>query len=161
MEAQSQASGQGLVLVTGASGFLGSAIAKALREEGRRVRVLVRPSSPRVNVDAGYEVAVGDLLDRASVARALAGVRQVIHTAADYRLWAPPGEDIVRNNVESTRIIMEEAQRAGYARLRLETVTFMTAAIQLYRAFGFTYCTPFHEVPASLRAITIFMEREV
>jgi dihydroflavonol-4-reductase len=117
MEAQSQASGQGLILVTGASGFLGSAIAKALREEGRSVRVLVRASSPRVNVDAGYEIAVGDLLDRASVARALAGVRQIIHTAADYRLWAPPGEDIVRNNVESTRIVMEEAQRAGVERI--------------------------------------------
>jgi dihydroflavonol-4-reductase len=117
MESHSQASGQGPILVTGASGFLGSAIAKALREEGRRVRVLVRASSSRVNVDAADEVAVGDLLDRASVARALAGVCQVIHTAADYRLWAPPGEDIVRNNVESTRIIMEEAQRAGIERI--------------------------------------------
>lgn len=57
--------------------------------------------------------------------------------------------------------LVEEAQRHGYERLRLETTTFMTAAVQLYRAFGFTYATPFHPLPDGLRAITIFMERKV
>ena len=116
-EAKPQDGGQGPVLVTGASGFVGAAIAYALRREGQQVRVLVRASSPRTNVDPAYEVVVGDLLDRASVARAVAGVRYVIHTAADYRLWAPTPGEIERNNLEGTRIIMEEAQRAGVERI--------------------------------------------
>src|SRR3954465_10141216 len=76
----------GPVLVTGASGFVGSAIAAALREAGHPVRVLVRASSPRVNIDPRDEVVVGDILDRASVAAALRGTRYLIHAAADYRL---------------------------------------------------------------------------
>jgi dihydroflavonol-4-reductase len=106
-----------LVLVTGASGFLGSAVANVAREAGYRVRVLVRPSSPRTNLHARDEVAVGDLCDRASVAAALRGVRYVIHTAADYRLWAPSPEVITRNNVDGTRIIMEEALHAEVERI--------------------------------------------
>ena len=76
----------GSVLVTGASGFVGSAIAAAFRKAGHPVRVLVRVSSPRTNIDPRDEVAVGDLLDRASVAAALQGVRFLVHPAADYRL---------------------------------------------------------------------------
>lgn len=105
------------VLVTGASGFVGSAIAAAFRRAGMPVRILVRPTSPRVNVDAGDEVIVGDLLDRASVAAAMKNARYVIHAAADYRLWAPSPNDIMRANIEGTRIIMEEAMRAGVERI--------------------------------------------
>ena len=54
-----------LLLVTGASGFVGSAIANAARAQGYRVRVLVRPSSPRTNIAPGDEVVVGDIRDRA------------------------------------------------------------------------------------------------
>src|SRR5438105_4925471 len=105
------------VLVTGASGFVGSAIAAALRARGTAVRVLVRPTSPRTNLDKADEVVVGDLLDRATIAKALKGARYLVHTAADYRLWAPSPGDILRANVEGTRIVMEEALRAGVERI--------------------------------------------
>lgn len=106
-----------LVLVTGASGFVGSAIATVFRQRGFRVRVLIRASSPRTNIDPADEVAVGDLLDRASVAAAVKGARYLVHAAADYRLWAPSFEELIRANVEGTRTIMEEAQRAGVERI--------------------------------------------
>jgi dihydroflavonol-4-reductase len=105
------------VLVTGASGFLGSAIAAALRARGHAVRVLVRPSSPRTNVDAADIVCEGDLRDRASLASALKGARFLFHAAADYRLWSRNPDEILRNNVEGTRLVMEEALKAGVERI--------------------------------------------
>jgi dihydroflavonol-4-reductase len=108
---------QGPVLVTGASGFVGSAIAAEFRRAGYPVRILIRASSPRTNVDPRDEVVVGDILDRASVAAGLKGARYLVHAAADYRLWAPSPDDIVRANVEGTRIVMEEALRAGLERV--------------------------------------------
>jgi dihydroflavonol-4-reductase len=105
------------VLVTGASGFLGSAIAAAVRARGHEVHALVRPSSPRTNLDAGDTVHEGDLNDRASLAAALRGARFLFHAAADYRLWARNPDEIHRNNVEGTRLVMEEALRAGVERI--------------------------------------------
>jgi dihydroflavonol-4-reductase len=105
------------ILVTGASGFLGSAIAAALRARGHANRVLARPSSPRTNLNAADVVCEGDLRDRASLAAALKGVRYLFHAAADYRLWARDPEEIQRSNVEGTRLIMEEALRAGVERI--------------------------------------------
>jgi dihydroflavonol-4-reductase len=105
------------VLVTGASGFVGSAIAAALRARGCDVHALVRPSSPRMNLDPRDTVREGDLRDRASLAAALKGVRFLFHAAADYRLWARNPEEIHRNNVEGTRLVMEEALRAGVERI--------------------------------------------
>src|ERR1700721_873696 len=81
------------VLVTGASGFLGSAIAAALRARGHAVRVLARASSPRTNLNPTDVVCEGDLRDRASLAAALKGARYLFHAAADYRLWAQDPED--------------------------------------------------------------------
>ena len=105
-------------LVTGASGFVGSAIAAALRASGRHAVVaLVRSSSPRTNLDPRDRVVTGDLTDRASLSAALTGVRFLFHAAADYRLWARDPEEIVRNNVEGTRLIMEAALRAGVERI--------------------------------------------
>src|ERR1051325_5031538 len=98
MPSGSQAPGR--ILVTGASGFVGSAIAAVLRDAGHPVRVLVRASSPRVNIDPRDEVVIGDILDRASGAAALRGARHLIHAAADYRLWAPSAADLLRANVE-------------------------------------------------------------
>jgi dihydroflavonol-4-reductase len=106
-----------LILVTGASGFLGAAIANSARAAGYKVRVLIRTSSPRTNIHRDDEIALGDLRDRESIAPALHGIRYLVHAAADYRLWAPSPEDILSNNVEGTRILMEEALRAGVERI--------------------------------------------
>ncbi len=105
------------VLITGASGFLGSAIAAALRARGDDARVLVRPSSPRANLNPADTLCEGDLRDRASLAAALKGARYLFHAAADYRLWARDPEEILRNNLEGTRFVMEEALRAGVERI--------------------------------------------
>jgi dihydroflavonol-4-reductase len=109
--------GEGLMLVTGASGFVGSAIAVAARKAGYRVRVLVRPSSPRTNIQPDDEVVIGDICDRASLAQALRGVRYLAHAAADYRLWSRSPDEIIRTNLEGTRYLMEEALRAGVERI--------------------------------------------
>jgi dihydroflavonol-4-reductase len=109
--------GEGLMLVTGASGFVGSAIAVAARKAGYRVRVLVRPSSLRTNIQPDDEVVIGDICDRASLAQALRGVRYLAHAAADYRLWSPSPDEIIRTNLEGTRYLMEEALRAGVERI--------------------------------------------
>src|SRR5436309_1498688 len=108
----------GRVLVTGAAGFVGSAIVRSFLAAGYPVRALVRPSSPRANLDAlDVETVEGDIRDAASVARAMAQVRYIIHAAADYRLWAPDPEEILRNNVVGTRTVMEAALRGGVERV--------------------------------------------
>src|SRR5215472_7431354 len=115
--ASSKIEGNDVLLVTGASGFVGSAIAIAARKAGYRVRVLVRPSSPRTNIQSEDEAVIGDIRDRTSLARALQGVRFVAHAAADYRLWSPSPDEIIRTNLEGTRYVMEEALRAGVERV--------------------------------------------
>jgi dihydroflavonol-4-reductase len=106
------------VLVTGASGFVGSALVKHLVETGWRVRALLRPTSPRTQLDGlGVEYAQGDINAAESVARAVTGVRYVFHVAADYRLWARQPSELMRTNVEGTRTVMLAAQRAGVERI--------------------------------------------
>jgi dihydroflavonol-4-reductase len=106
------------VLVTGASGFVGSAVARLLAERGFDVRVLVRKSSPRSNLH-GYActVAEGDMREPADARAAIRGARYLFHVAADYRLWARDPEEIVRNNLSGTRIVMESARAAGVERI--------------------------------------------
>ena len=106
------------VLVTGATGFVGSAVIRALVGTGRRIRALVRPGSPRENL-AGLEIELseGDLRDPASVDRAMAGSELLFHVAADYRLWALDPAEIVRNNLDGTRNVMEAALRHGVERI--------------------------------------------
>jgi dihydroflavonol-4-reductase len=107
-----------MILVTGASGFVGSAVARALLQAGYQVRALVRPTSSRVNLtDPRLEFAQGDLRDAASLERALTDVRVLFHVAADYRLWARDDKDIVRTNVDGTRALMNAALRAGVERI--------------------------------------------
>jgi dihydroflavonol-4-reductase len=103
-----------IVLVTGASGFVGSAVARKLSQRGHRVRVLMRKTSPTTNL-AGLdaEPALGDMMDAASMRRAMKGARYLFHVAADYRLWARDPGEIVRNNREGTRNVMEAALAEG------------------------------------------------
>lgn len=112
---------QDKVLITGAAGFIGSAVARAALAQGRDVRLLVRASSPRANVDAlraqGAEIVEADMRDQKAVERALAGASVLLHVAADYRLWARDPEDIVRNNLEGTGAVMRAALAAGVARV--------------------------------------------
>lgn len=106
------------VLLTGASGFVGSAVARALHSRGARLRLMVRRDSPRANLEGlDAEIVIGDLRDPRASAEAMAGQRFVFHVAADYRLWARDPEEIVRNNLESTRNIMEAALAAGAERI--------------------------------------------
>ena len=107
----------GTTLVTGASGFVGSHVARALVERGDQVRVALRASSSREAL-AGLdvEVATAQLGDRAALRRALRGVDRVFHVAGTTHLRATPAE-LSRVNVEGTRTVMEEALRAGVERV--------------------------------------------
>jgi dihydroflavonol-4-reductase len=106
------------VLVTGASGFVGSAVARALAARGDTVRVLMRKTSVRTNIE-GFpcEVFEGDMRDRASMIEAMEDVRYVFHVAADYRLWARDMGEIVRNNLDGARAVMGAAQAVGVERI--------------------------------------------
>ncbi|MFZ3358441.1 MAG: hopanoid-associated sugar epimerase [Xanthobacteraceae bacterium] len=107
-----------MILITGASGFVGSAVSRSLLQSGHAVRVLVRPTSSRANLaDPRLEIVEGDLNDAASLTHAMTGVRHLFHVAADYRLWARHPQDIVRTNVEGTRNVMTAALRAGVERI--------------------------------------------
>lgn len=106
------------ILVTGVSGFVGSAVARVLAASGRQVRGLVRASSPRANLtDFPGDLAEGDARDAASMRAAMQGVDHLFHVAADYRLWAPDPEEIVRNNRASTETVMRAALDAGVKRI--------------------------------------------
>ena len=105
-------------LITGATGFVGSAVARALLDRGHSLRFLVRPGSDRRNI-AGLpgELAEGDLLDTASLAAAVAGCRHVVHVAADYRLWVPDPGPMLAANVDGTRALLRAATAAGAERI--------------------------------------------
>jgi dihydroflavonol-4-reductase len=94
-----------LAFVTGATGFVGSAIVRALLAAGIGVRALARRQSLRANLD-GLAIRAGT-----------EGTRYVFHVAADYRLWAPDPDEIMRANVEGTRVVMEAAAAAGIERI--------------------------------------------
>ncbi|MBV9199021.1 MAG: NAD-dependent epimerase/dehydratase family protein, partial [Alphaproteobacteria bacterium] len=107
-----------LTLVTGATGFVGSAVARALLARGERVRVLARPNGNRQNL-AGLpvEITEGAMEDPRSLARAVAGCRYVYHVAADYRIWVPDPAPMFRANVDGTRDLLTAALDAGVERI--------------------------------------------
>jgi dihydroflavonol-4-reductase len=116
-------------LVTGATGFLGSHVAKQLVAAGENVCVLVRPSSDtRALEGLSAERCAGDLRDPSSLARALDGVTKVFHVAADYRLWARNPREIYESNVTGTRNLLEAARKAGVSRF-IYTSTVATIAV--------------------------------
>ena len=104
--------------VTGATGFVGSHVARALAEQGADLRLLVRPTSPTANIEGlrGDRV-VGDLCDLESLKSAMAGCDVVFHVAADYRLWARDPREMYRSNVEGTRNVIQAAQLASVRRV--------------------------------------------
>lgn len=107
-----------IVFLTGASGFVGSAVARRLLEDGFVVRALVRQNSNRANL-AGLELDVieGDIRDAGLLRQAVRGARYVFHIAADYRLWAPDPNEIIKTNVEGTRAVMTAALANGVERI--------------------------------------------
>ena len=105
-------------LVTGATGFVGSAVARRLLRESHSIRVLARAGSDRRNLQGlDVEVVEGDLTDAASLARACQGCDALFHVAADYRLWAPKPDELYRTNVDGTRSLLEAARQAGVSRI--------------------------------------------
>jgi dihydroflavonol-4-reductase len=104
------------ILVTGASGFLGWHVARALVERGAGVRALVRPTSRLVELD-GVERVTGDLRDAESLRRAVEGCGMVFHVAADYRLWAEEPRQLYESNVDGTRNLLAAARDAGVGRV--------------------------------------------
>ncbi len=105
-------------LVTGASGFVGSAVLRHLVDAGHEVRVLLRPTSDRRNIEGvACEPVLGDLTDMASLREAAAGCDAVFNVAADYRMWVPDHDEMYRANVDGTRNILLAAAEAGVKRI--------------------------------------------
>ena len=108
----------GRVLVTGASGFVGSAVARIARERGFDVRVVIRKTSSRQNLEGlDAEVVIGDMRDEASMRAAMKDVRYLLHVAADYRIWARDPGEIERANLEGTEATMRAALAEGVERI--------------------------------------------
>ena len=102
------------VFITGATGFLGSHVARVFAEQGADLRLLVRTTSSLKNLEGlKAETVTGDLRDSASVEKAMSGCEVVLHVAADYRLWVRDAAEMYRSNVEGTRAVLEAARKHG------------------------------------------------
>ena len=107
-----------LAFVTGATGFVGSHVARALAEQGARLRLLLRTGSNPANVeDLNAERVIGDLRDPSSIEKGMAGCEVVFHVAADYRLWVRDPDEMYRANVEGTRAILNAARNNSIRRV--------------------------------------------
>ncbi len=122
------------ILITGATGFLGSAVARMFAGAGYRLRLLVREASPRENLseELGAEIAVGDLAGPEGLESALEGCDGLVHVAADYRLFVPDPGPMYRANVEGTASLMRAARAAGVRRI----VYTSSVAVLGHRADG-------------------------
>ncbi len=136
------------VLITGASGFVGSAVTRCLIIAGYRVRALLRAESPRDNLSGlDVEIAIGDLTEPDTLKTAVAGCTALFHIAADYRLWTPQPQVLYRTNVDGTRNIM---QAALHAEIRRIVYTSSVATLGLH-----TNGSPAgEETPSSLEDMT-------
>jgi dihydroflavonol-4-reductase len=122
------------ILVTGATGFVGSHVARQLVAAGNSVRILVRPTSNLAVLEGmAVQPIEGDLRDAASLGRAMQGVQRVYHAAADYRLWTKNPAEVYESNVEGTRRLIEAAHRAGVERI-VYTSTVATIAVPRHGA---------------------------
>jgi dihydroflavonol-4-reductase len=107
-----------MTLVTGATGFVGAALARQLLDQGDTIRVLCRSNNDRRNLDGlKVEIAYGDLQDSASLHRAVKGCQRLYHLAAHYSLWAPEPQLFYRINVEGTKNLMQAAWKSGVERI--------------------------------------------
>lgn len=106
-----------MILLTGATGFIGSHVARHLAERGEPLRLLVRETSDRTLIQGlDAEIRQGDLRDQSSLREAVQGCELVFHVAADYRLWTPDPQEVYATNVDGTRNILAEARRARVER---------------------------------------------
>jgi dihydroflavonol-4-reductase len=104
--------------VTGATGFVGSHVARVLAGHGADLRLLVRASSDPKNIQRlNADRVIGDLRDPASIEKAMAGCDVVFHVAADYRLWVRDPEQMFRSNVDGTRAVLDAARKNGVRRV--------------------------------------------
>jgi len=135
-------------LVTGANGFVGSAVVRRLIAAGHKVRAMVRSGSNRRNLDSlPVEIVEGDLRDPASLNRAISGCDNLFHVAADYRLWIPDPHTMYDTNVKGTEVLIMAAAEAGMKRI---VYTSSVATLGLNRDG-----TPANEkTPSSLETMT-------
>jgi dihydroflavonol-4-reductase len=105
------------LFLTGATGFVGSHVARAAAEQGAELRVLARRTSNVSHLPENADVVIGDLREPRAFAQALVGCDAVLHVAADYRLWVPEPAEMYRANVEGTRELLLMAREAGVPRV--------------------------------------------
>lgn len=121
------------IFLTGATGFVGHHVARALAAEGAELRLLARRNSNLANLEGlPGEIHTGDLGEPESLASALTGCDAVVHVAADYRLWVPDPRTMYRVNVEGTRALLRLAREAGVPRV----VYTSSVATMRFRADG-------------------------
>jgi dihydroflavonol-4-reductase len=107
-----------LTFITGATGFVGAAVARVLIGQGHRLRALTRPNNDRRNLQGlDIELVEGDLGRPESYQAALAGCQALFHVAADYRIWVPDPAAMNRINIEGTHALMTAALKAGVERI--------------------------------------------
>lgn len=122
-----------LVFLTGATGFLGSHVARVLAEAGAQLRLLARPTSDLRNLEGlPADVVKGDLRDPNTFADALRGCDTLFHVAADYRIWVRDPDAMYQSNVDGTRALLEAARKAGITR----TVYTSSVATMGFKANG-------------------------
>jgi dihydroflavonol-4-reductase len=143
-----------ITLVTGATGFVGAAVARNLARKGHRLRLLARPGSDRRNLAGLHaELVEGDLAVPESLPPAVAGCRYLYHVAADYRLWVPDAAAMRRVNIDGTLALLRAAAAAGVERsVYTSSVAALGLTLDGSPADETTPVTPAHLVGAYKRS---------